>query len=118
MTALALALLFAFPHTAPLPPLPDSVYSTFGWVRVVREKPVDCSGAGPLLPNSRYIGCYDGSRRRLVVESGLDLMEAWRTLLHEEVHLGCRDMGIPYTPIEEWVANAVANRQLAEMLAK
>lgn len=113
-----LALCIAAPAFAqhPLPPIPDSVFSTGGWVKVQRASPVECGVAPPV--GMRWGGCYTASSRKLVVASDVSLVEAWRILLHEEVHLAARDLGLGYTGVvEEALADAVANRRLAEMLA-
>lgn len=98
------------------PPLPDSVFSVFGNIKVTRAHNFAC---GP-RPAGTVIGCYEGLIRRLTVDDSLDAAMAWRVFLHERAHLMFRDANVTFAQpeYEDQIANVIANYQTAELLSR
>lgn len=102
------------PHDVLFPPLPDSVISAKGWVKVNRPPaPLDCGGVDA-------IGCYTYAARKLEVVQGLSPYRAWHTLYHEEVHMVLGDAGllnVGSARQQDSLADAMATLRMLERLA-
>ena len=115
--ALAVAVLAAVPLPPPeasLPPLPDSIPSALGWVRVHYVAGLTCGGGEEVL------GCFEPLRRQLSVRDSMDLAVAWQTLRHEELHMIAFDAGIHIVTRgqEDMLADAVGAQRVREMRVK
>lgn len=96
----------------PLPPLPDSVWSVYGPIKVNR----DSVKGEPLT-----IGMFMYLTRTLTIHPKLDPATAWATLYHELCHIAVYDGGqsdVLKADQEEKVCDAVAMYQTGALVAK
>jgi hypothetical protein len=110
---LALAIGCAAPAPrAALPPLPDSISTQLGWIRVERVP-------YPTVDSTTTLGCFAHRTRRLQVATELSLAQAHEVLEHERFHVSSWDahLALP-DEVEEQVADIVAAARVAEMLAR
>jgi hypothetical protein len=109
---LALSLVAAS-TTAPLPPIPTSVYSRYGAVPVDMVKQVVCGDPTP----PRVIGCYNSQERRIQIADTLELRIQTFVLYHEVCHLMMREGNVIFSDRqdEDNVCNAVGRYRLWEM---
>ena len=114
---LCASLLAARSFRAPLPPLPTTVFSRYGPVKVDRVTRVECGN----LPSEKVVGCFSAKlgERRIQIADTLSLVVATFVLFHEKAHVAAWDYGMVFDDPEdaERVANAMARYQLAELLA-
>lgn len=116
MLSSSLAVALAAPATAhcqrQLPPLPDSVETPIGYVRVLKVA-MPCNDA-------RALGCFASLRRIIFVKDSMAPIMGWKVYLHEVGHLRLFDayirVGDPL--LEDRIVDLWANLQLGEMLAR
>ena len=112
MKAVALALLLLAPvaHCQSLPPLPDSVPSVLGYVRVEKVAGLRCGGV-------EAFGCYNPLTRLIQVRDSMSLVTSWQTAMHEQGHAWLHDMNIHLDrDAENAVVDAMATARLAVWL--
>lgn len=95
-----------------LPPLPTTLYSTYGPIPVqITEELKDVDTGEPLFG---YWDCY---KRVIYVRAHMHPSTLWATLFHEKTHADLCDIGVKLsTNQEEAVCNAIAAARLAEFL--
>jgi hypothetical protein len=102
------------PHDVLFPPLPDSVISAKGWVKVLRPP------HNFLCGDVDAIGCYTYATRKLEVAGDLSPYRAWHTLYHEEVHMamgGANLLHVGTSLQQDSLADAIASLRMLERLA-
>ena len=112
MKALALLFLLAAPvaHCQSLPPLPDSVPSVLGYVRVVKVPGLTCNGYDAY-------GCYSALARVIQVRDSMNIVVGWQTLFHEVGHLWLHDANVRLPEdVENKIVDAMATARLAAWL--
>lgn len=111
---LALSVLGAAPRRSPLPPLPETVYSRYGPIPVVRVHAVVC---GDSVASIGVIGCYMSVQRVVQIADTLDLRWQHFVLEHEKVHIAMRDVNVRFDDPndEERVAWVVARYRIGEL---
>lgn len=102
------------PKAAPLPPLPDTVFTTCGPVAV---KIVD-DLRDPEDPDCHLFGYWNAFDRVICIRAGMHPTAMHLTLWHERTHCDLSEIGVKLSDDqEEAVCNAVANARVAELLA-
>jgi hypothetical protein len=98
------------PIFASLPPIPDSIPSALGWVRVHKVVNLKCGGVDAL-------GCFQPLTRTLSIRDSLELTVGWQTLKHEQLHMTIFDAGI-FIPedVQDELADAVGAQDVRVML--
>ena len=98
-----------------LPPIPDSVISMRGWVRVHFVPGVFLCGMVEAL------GCYTYESRFMQVDTALSRTDQWLVLEHEEVHmifgdagLTARERGHDRDHVDDDLADAIAEVRVLE----
>lgn len=95
-----------------LPPLPATIFSTYGPIPV--EVVHDLSDPETGEP---IFGWWDPFARVIKIRAHLHPAAALSTLYHEQTHAWMADIGVRLTTAqEESIANAVAAARLAELL--
>lgn len=100
---------------AKLPPLPDSVPSALGWVRVLKVPNLQCqSSSGPV---DAY-GCFSSMRRVIAVRDSMPLIMSWVSLEHERKHLEFFDAGVRFEnpAYEDMLCRVLSVARVNEML--
>ena len=100
-----------------LPPIPRSIKLAAGRVLVARKK--------KMLETTGDAGEYDYAKRKITLDSALEVNPAWIVLRHERAHAVLMDAGITVWPdtdangrsqLEESICDAFASADVAEML--
>lgn len=99
-----------------LPPLPESVVSQLGPVRILIVPDLKCNGVA-------VYGCFDGVSRRIIIRDSMPREVQWHTLFHEQFHVMLHDGGATLrnadgsvSRIEDTLADVVATARLGELL--
>ncbi len=96
------------------PPLPKSIWTPYGHVRVMQCKRLPDSDD----PTNDLHGTYDPKKRIIRVLRRLEGWEKWKSLCHERVHQRAFDAGLHTRLWEddlEHVAEVIANAEVMEM---
>lgn len=99
-----------------LPPLPESVVSQLGPVRILIVPDLKCNGVA-------VYGCFDGVSRRIIIRDSMPREVQWHTLFHEQFHVMLHDGGVTLrnadgtiSRLEDTLADVVATARLSELL--
>lgn len=114
---LAMLLVAAAPAVAhcqrqQLPPIPDSLETPIGYVRVLKVQ-TPCN-------DIRALGCFASLRRVIYVKDSLAPIMAWKVYLHEVGHVRLFDAYIRVAEpgLEDRIVDMWANYALAGMLSR
>lgn len=95
-----------------LPPIPKTVHTAMGEVKVEQVKKVDKEDS---------LGEYNIDLRVIRVKKGLEKVQKHQTVFHEWVHVVLTDAGVADvldSSQEEAVCNAIATARVNELLAR
>jgi hypothetical protein len=92
-----------------LPPLPDSVPSQIGWLRVTVIPDLTCDGV-------EVYGCFEPQAYVIKIRAGMHPAVAWQTLEHERMHVVFFNANLHFPPgLEDHIADVIASGRVLEM---